>query len=121
MANIIKYEAVSDKIVKLGEQDVILDFAVAELYGVQTKEINQAVKNNPKKFPNGYVFEVDRQQFADLRSKNLTTNNMSRTLPKAFTEKGLNTPPYHTISFGTGLRRRGWQLQYLPFCLAYMV
>ncbi len=89
MANIIKYEAVSDKILKLGEQDVILDFAVAELYGVQTKEINQAVKNNPKKFPNEYVFEVDRQQLADLRSKKLTTNNMSRTLPKAFTEKGL--------------------------------
>ena len=51
MGNIIKFETVSDKIVRLNGQDVILDFAVAELYDVQTREINQAVKNNPKKFP----------------------------------------------------------------------
>lgn len=79
-----------DKIVQLRGQDVILDFAVAELYGVQTKEVNQAVKNNPKKFPEGYVLTVERNELMDLRSKFLTANNpKSRTMPKAFTEKGL--------------------------------
>lgn len=90
MANIIKFEDVGDKIVTLRGQGVILDFNVAGLYGVQTKEINQAVRNNPNKFPKGYVFEIDREEFTALRSKNLTANRaMSRVMPKAFTEKGL--------------------------------
>ena len=88
--NLISFNTVKDKIIRLHEKDVILDFAVAELYGVQTKEINQAVKNNPKKFPDGYVFELNKEELTDLRSKNLTTiSSMSRTMPKAFTEKGL--------------------------------
>ena len=90
MSNIIKYEEVSDKIVKLKETDVILDFAVAELYGVETREINQAVKNNPKKFPEGYVFEIDNEELTDLKSKFLISNDHARRVkPKAFTEKGL--------------------------------
>ena len=90
MNTIIRFEEVNDTIVQLRGQEVILDFAVAELYGVQTKEVNQAVKNNPKKFPEGYVFTVERKEMEDLRSKILTANNpKSRTLPKAFTEKGL--------------------------------
>ena len=90
MSNIIRFEEVNDKIVQLRGQDVILDFAVAELYGVQTKEVNQAVKNNPKKFPEGYVLTVERNELMDLRSKFLTAKNpKSRTMPKAFTEKGL--------------------------------
>lgn len=87
---LLPYHSVKNKIVRLREQDVILDFAVAELYGVETREINQAVKNNPDKFPKGYVFEVDKQEFVDLRSKNLIANSpKSRAIPKAFTEKGL--------------------------------
>ena len=58
--NILPFQAVKDKIVTVGEQSVILDFNVAELYGVKTKEINQAVKNNPEKFPEGYVFELEK-------------------------------------------------------------
>ena len=61
------------------------------MYGVKTKEINQAVRNNPEKFPVGYILELSEQEFADLRSKSLTANisPKSRVLPKAFTEKGL--------------------------------
>ena len=69
-------------IVRVRNCDVILDFNVAKLYGVQTKEVNQAVKNNPRKFPEGYVLALDKQDVADLRSKNLTTNSeKSRVLP----------------------------------------
>lgn len=90
MGNIIKFETVSDKIVRLNGQDVILDFAVAELYDVQTREINQAVKNNPKKIPKGYVFELDNEALAKLKSKFLISNDhVRRAKPKAFTEKGL--------------------------------
>ena len=61
-----------------------------ELYGLQTKEINQAVRNNPEKFPEGYIFQLENQEFVDLRSKFLTTKyQKTRQLPKAFTEKDL--------------------------------
>ena len=67
-----------------------MDCDVAELYGGQTKEINQAVKNNPRKFPEGYILELDNQEFSALRSKILTTKfQKTRQLPKAFTERGL--------------------------------
>ena len=90
MNKTIKFETVSDKIVRLKDQDVILDFAVAELYEVETREINQAVKNNPKKFPDGYVFEVDNKDLTELKSKFLISNDHARRAkPKAFTEKGL--------------------------------
>ena len=84
------FKEVQQKILFLRNQEIILDADVAELYGVETREVNQAVRNNPNKFPNGYVFEIDKQELIELRSKFLITNNSkSRTLPKAFTEKGL--------------------------------
>ena len=67
-----------------------MDCDVAELYGVETKRINEAVSNNPEKFPEGYVFLIDKQELVELRSKFSTTKfQMTRQLPKAFTEKGL--------------------------------
>ena len=91
MSDIIEVE---NKIIILRDQQVILDADVAELYGVQTKEINQAVKNNPEKFPEGYIFQLDYQELNLLRSKFLTLKNSGRGQhskypPKAFTEKGL--------------------------------
>ena len=98
MTNILEVE---NRIITLRNQQVILDSDVAELYDVQTKEINQAVRNNPEKFPDGYVFQLDNQEFAELRSIFLTTKepvkNFDRferqkhtsVMPKAFTEKGL--------------------------------
>ena len=80
MTNIIEVE---NKIITLREQQVIVDADVAELYGVQTKRINEAVANNPEKFPDGYVIQLDDQEFADLRSKISTTNyQMTRQKPK---------------------------------------
>ena len=90
--SIITIESVSDKIIEVRGQKVILDFAVAELYGTETKEVNRAVKNNPGKFPDGWMFELKKQELEDLRWKNFTTNlpsPKSRVMPKAFTERGL--------------------------------
>ena len=72
-----------------------MDFAVAELYGVATREINQAVRNNPQKFPQGYILQLGKEESAALRSKILTlkeetgTGRHSKYNYKAFTEKGL--------------------------------
>ncbi len=66
--NFIKFSQVQNKIISLREQQVILDSDVAELYGVETKRINEAVKNNPEKFPNGYVLLVqstERQKLVE--------------------------------------------------------
>ena len=79
MTNIIEVE---NKIITLRDQQVILDSDVAELYGVQTKETNQAVRNNPEKFPQGYIFQLENQEFKDLRSKFLTTKfQKTRQIP----------------------------------------
>lgn len=81
----------NDKMITLRNQQVILDSDVAELYDVETRDINKAVKNNPSKFPNGYIIELDATEKHELvenfhrfeRQKHSTVN------PKAFTEKGL--------------------------------
>jgi hypothetical protein len=87
MTNILEVE---NRMITLRGQQVILDSDVAELYGVQTKEINQAVRNNPRKFPNGYILQLDNQEFLILRSKILTAKfQKTRQIPKAFTERGL--------------------------------
>jgi hypothetical protein len=51
-------EKIESKIITVQGQQVILDYDVASLYGVQTKEVNQAVKNNPDKFPEGYIITL---------------------------------------------------------------
>ena len=64
---------------------------MAVLYGVETKRVNEAVRNNPDKFPEDYMFVLTTDELQDLRSKISSTNvsTKSRTLPKVFTEKGL--------------------------------
>ena len=88
MTNILEVEKM---IVTLRNQQVILDSDVAELYGVQTKEINQAVKNNSEKFPIGYIWELTDEEKMEL-VKNFDRFNRqkhSTVMPRAFTEKGL--------------------------------
>lgn len=82
---------VEDRIVVIRDQEVIADADVAALYGVKTKEVNQAVRNNPDKFPSRYMFELNTSELFDLRSKILTTNvsAMNRNSTKVFTERGL--------------------------------
>ena len=90
MKTLIGFEEIEDKIITLRGQKVLLDRDVAALYGVETREINKSVRNNPDKFPKGYVIELNDSELKGLRWKNSTTNlSKSRVLPKAFTEKGL--------------------------------
>ena len=84
-------EQVKDKIAVIRNVDVIADADVAALYGAETREINQAVRNNRDKFPTSYMFELSNNELNDLRSKILTTNvsSKSRSTTKVFTERGL--------------------------------
>lgn len=61
--DIVKTES---KIIVIRDTQVILDRDVAELYGVETREINQALRNNPKKFPPGYVIELNGSEKDEL-------------------------------------------------------
>jgi hypothetical protein len=87
----ILHSLVKSYIVEIRQHPVIVDADVAALYGVETKRVNEAVKNNPDKFPEDYMFVLTSDELKDLRSKISTTNlsAKSRSLPKAFTEKGL--------------------------------
>jgi len=87
---LIKFEDVDSKIIELRHEKVILDSDIAKLYGVETRDVNTSVKNNPDKFPQGYIFELTKEELGNLRWKISTTKlSKTRTLPKAFTEKGL--------------------------------
>ncbi len=61
-------EAVKSRLVAVRGQAVLLDRDVATLYGVETREVNQAIRNNPDKFPAGYVFQLNDAEFANWRS-----------------------------------------------------
>lgn len=82
---------VEEKIITLRQQQVILANDVAELYGVETREVVQAIKNNPDKFPEGYVFNITSSEKEEVIKifDNLSKLRFSPSLPKAFTEKGL--------------------------------
>lgn len=83
-------------------QQVLIDRDVAALYGVETKRINEAVRNNPDKFPEGYIFELTEVEteevkaitaknhdFADENFDRKTVSSKTRYAPKAFTDRGL--------------------------------
>lgn len=91
MNDIVKIENLTDLIIEIRGQSVLLDSDVAGVYGVETRDINKAVANNPDKFPTGYIVEVTKTEKSELvenfhrfeKLKHSTVN------PKAFTEKGL--------------------------------
>jgi len=88
---VLAFESIKSLIINVRDNSVLIDRDVANLYGVATKEVNQAVANNPDKFPKGYVFELSEQEKLEVVKKNdhLGKIKFSPYLPKVFTEKGL--------------------------------
>lgn len=86
--DIVKTE---NKIIVIRDKQVILDRDVAELYGVETKRINEALKNNPDKFPDEYVITLNIKEKDELVENfdRFKTLKHSTVEPHAFTEKGL--------------------------------
>ena len=93
MENIIEKDEiiVEDMIYEIRGVQVMLDSDLAKLYQVETKRINEAVKNNPEKFPIRFSFILDDSEKEDLRSKFSTANisSKSRSNPRVFTEQGI--------------------------------
>lgn len=91
MSDMVKIENLKGMIIEIRGYGVLLDSDVAQIYGVETRDINKAVANNPDKFHAGYIVELSKQEKMELvenfhrfeRLKHSTVN------PKAFTEKGL--------------------------------
>ena len=65
---------IGGRILVLREQRVMLDADLAELYGVQTKVLVQAVKRNLARFPQDFMFQLSANEFAALRSQTVTSN-----------------------------------------------
>jgi hypothetical protein len=82
------FSGIEKAIVTVKGQKVIIDSDVAKIYGVETREVNQAIKNNPDKFPTGYIVEADKDELIKNFDKFKNIKNYPGT-PKAFTEKGL--------------------------------
>lgn len=90
MMNTLPHITIKEKIHILRNSEVMLDSDLAELYGVETKRINEAVIRNPDKFPEDFMFLLTDIEFDKLRSQIATTKfSMTRSTPKAFTEQGV--------------------------------
>ncbi|MEA1954755.1 MAG: ORF6N domain-containing protein [Campylobacterota bacterium] len=87
---VIDNQTIQNKIYTIRDMQVMLDRDLAELYAVETKRINEAVKNNQDKFPKDFFFELTNEEFEILRSKLSTAKfAKTRTNPKVFTEQGV--------------------------------
>jgi len=90
MTDMVIFENLKELIIEIRSEQVLLDADVAQIYGVETKRINEAVKNNPDKFPNGYIITLDKSEWDSLKSKFSTSTKGGKVkIPSAFTEKGL--------------------------------
>jgi hypothetical protein len=86
-------EQIESRIFLIREQRVMLDADLAELYGVETKALNRAVKRNIERFPEDFMFQLTTEEFVGLRYQFGTSNIPSgrggrRSLPYVFTEHG---------------------------------
>lgn len=85
-----KEEFIADKIYKIRDSKVLLDFDLAALYGVETSILKRQVRRNIERFPDDFMFELSKVEFENLRSQNVTSSwGGHRYLPMAFTEQGV--------------------------------
>ena len=86
-------EIIRNKIVVLRNQQVMIDRDIAELYGVETRRLNEQVKRNIERFPEEFMFQINEKEFKFLRSQIATSKTETRGgrqyLPYAFTEQGV--------------------------------
>ena len=88
---IINTDDVRSNVIIIRGQQVILDRDVAALYGVETKRVNEAVRNNIEKFPEGYLFvltDIEKEKVVE-NFDHLKIIKFSPVNPTAFTERGL--------------------------------
>lgn len=100
--NLLSSRYITGKILTIRDKQVLLDAHLADLYGIETKYLNRAVKRNPERFPDAFMFQLDQIEFDSLRFQFGTSNSSKaddpgqtkkrggrRFLPYAFTEQGV--------------------------------
>ncbi len=88
--SVVPDERVINKIYLIRGEKVMLDSDLAELYGVETRRLNEQVKRNIERFPPDFMFRLTSEEFIDLKSQIATTSwGGRRKLPYAFTEHGV--------------------------------
>jgi phage regulator Rha-like protein len=88
----MELQVIRQKIYEIRGQKVMLDFDLAEMYGVETKALNQAVKRNIERFPEDFMFRLTEEEWG-MRSQIVTSSQKKRKLgltPYAFTEHGVS-------------------------------
>ena len=88
----LSVEKIAGKIFLIRRVKVMLDRDLAELYGVETKALKQAVRRNIKRFPEDFMFEFTKEEFQNWRSQFVTSKSIKMGLrypPMAFTEQGV--------------------------------
>src|SRR2546422_1984513 len=82
---------VEQRIFLIRSQNVMLDFDLAELYGVETRSLKQAVRRNLDRFPEDFMFKLTDEEVSILRSQSVISSlhGGARYLPMAFTEQGV--------------------------------
>jgi hypothetical protein len=86
----MKPSIIEKKIIEIRGKKVMLDFHLAEIYQVETKVLNQAVKRNTERFPADFMFQLSTKEFENLKSQFVTSSwGGTRKLPFAFTEHGV--------------------------------
>lgn len=87
----MELQTIQKKIYEIRGKQVMLDFDLALLYGVETKVLKQGVKRNIRRFPIDFMFELTQEEFNSLRSQIVTSNKRGgiRYMPFAFTEQGV--------------------------------
>jgi hypothetical protein len=89
-AELIIQERITKAIYLIRNQKVMMDSELAEMYGVQTKVLNQAVKRNMDRFPDDFIFQLSSNEWENLKSQFVTANwGGRRTPPYMFTEQGV--------------------------------
>ena len=92
MKDLVPLDRIISKIYYVRNKKVMLDRDLAELYGVKTKVLKQAVRRNMKRFPEDFMFELSKEEFENWRSQFVTSNSDKMGLrhnPMAFTEQGV--------------------------------
>lgn len=89
--SIIPMERIQRAILLIRGQKVLLDSDLADLYGVETRALTQAVKRNSQRFPEDFMFQLNKAEFDDLRSQTVISRDWGgrRYPPYAFTEQGV--------------------------------
>jgi phage regulator Rha-like protein len=90
-AGVVPVERIARQILILRGQKVLLDMDLAEIYGVETHVLVQAIKRNIERFPADFMFQLTKQELANLRSQSVISRSWGgrRYPPYAFTEQGV--------------------------------